>query len=188
MPTMDEGAFVLDFWTPPGTSLAESDRLLRQVEEILHETPEIDTYSRRTGTELGFAITEPNRGDFAVMLKSGRKRSIEAVIDEVRGKVQAQVPGLDVEFIQVLQDLIGDLAGAPAPIEIKLFGEDQTQLKTLAEEIAKKVGEIKGAADVKSGIIESGPELAIKIDSDSRRTRRTDCRRDCLSSECGNVW
>ena len=164
MPTMDEGAFILDFLTPPGTSLAESDRLLVQVEDILKATPEVSAYSRRTGTELGFAITEPNRGDFAVMLKTTRKRNIEAVIDEVRGKIAEEVPGLDVDFVEVLQDLIGDLAGAPAPVEIKLFGEDQAQLNALGTDLAAKLGKIKGAADIKSGVIESGPELVVKVD------------------------
>ena len=164
MPTMDEGAFVLDFWTPPGTSLAESDRLLRKIDAILQETPEVLSFSRRTGTELGFAITEPNRGDYAVMLKENRKRDIEAVIEEVRGKVAEAAPGVDVEFIQVLQDLIGDLAGAPNPVEIKLFGENQADLETAATAIADKLGKVKGAADVKSGIIESGPELVARVD------------------------
>ena len=164
MPTMDEGAFILDYLTPPGTSLAESDRLLRQIEDVLKETPEVSAYSRRTGTELGFAITEANRGDFAVMLKPNRTRKIEAVIDEVRGKVAESVPGVDVDFIEVLQDLIGDLAGAPAPIEIKLFGENQAELNALGTSLSEKLGKIKGTADLKSGVIDSGPDLIAKID------------------------
>lgn len=164
MPAMDEGAFVLDYWTPPGTSLAESNRLIFRIEEILKETPEVASFSRRLGTELGFAITEPNRGDFAVTLKPNRKRNIEAVIEEVRGKVAEAAPGVDADFIQVLQDLIGDLAGAPAPIEIKLFGEDIPTLQTLAKEIGEKLEKIRGTADMKTGIIEEGPQLTAKID------------------------
>lgn len=164
MPAIDEGAFVLDFLTPPGTSLAESDRLLRKIEKVLAETPEVASYSRRTGTQLGFAITEPNTGDFAVMLKENRKRSIEAVIDEIRGKVAEDVPGVEVEFIQVLQDLIGDLAGAPAPIEIKLIGEDQAVLEGLAPVVVGKLEKITGVVDVQSGVIESGPELIAQVD------------------------
>jgi CzcA family heavy metal efflux pump len=164
MPAMDEGAFVLDYWTPPGTSLAESDRLLRKIEGILQETPEVLTYSRRTGTELGFAMTEPNRGDFAVMLKPGRRRNIEAVMDEVRDRVQEQVPGVDVDFIQVLQDLIGDLAGAPEPVEVKFFGADQTRLNALARDMTEKIGKIPGVVDAKNSVIESGPEMVARID------------------------
>ena len=159
MPEIDEGAFVLDYWTPPGTSLDESDRLLTKVDEILQSTPEISTFSRRTGTELGFAITESNRGDYAIMLKPNRKRPIEEVISDVRGRVQAEVPGLDVDFIQVLQDLIGDLAGNPDPIEIKIFGENKEEVEKLAEDMAAKLGKIKGLADVKSGVVESGPQI-----------------------------
>src|SRR5205085_2593648 len=123
MPAMDEGAFVLDYLTPPGTSLEETDRLLRQIESILQETPEVSGYSRRTGTEMGFFITEPNTGDFAVVLKHNRHKSIEAVMDEIREKIVTTVPGIEVEFVLVLQDLIDDLSGAAAPIEVKLFGE-----------------------------------------------------------------
>ena len=164
MPAMDEGAFILDYTTLPGTSLAESDRLLRKMEDILKETPEVETYSRRTGTELGFAITEPNRGDFAVVLKRERKRGIDAIQDDLRDKIKSEVAGVDIDFVQVLQDLIGDLSGAPDPIEIKLFGENQTQINALAKSVGEKLEKIKGVVDMKTGVIESGPELVAHID------------------------
>ncbi len=164
MPAMDEGAFILDYWTPPGTSLAESDRLLRKIEGILRSTPEVAAYSRRTGTELGFAITEPNRGDIAVELKPNRRRNIEQIMDDVRGRIAGQVPGVRVDFIQVLQDLIGDLSGSVAPIELKLFGESQQQLAELAPRLADKLAGIPGVVDVKSGIVEAGPELIFRVD------------------------
>lgn len=167
MPTMDEGAFVLDYQSPPGTSLAESDRLLRQVDKILMDTPDVLTFSRRTGTELGFAITEPNRGDYAVMLKENGRRPIKDVIAEVRDKVTALGPGLETEFIQVLQDLIGDLAGSSSPIEVKLFGEDQAQLEKVASDVADQLGKVKGLADVQSGVIEAGPEIRFNLDPGS---------------------
>jgi CzcA family heavy metal efflux pump len=168
MPEMDEGAFVLDYVTPPGTTLEESDRLLRKIEDLLKETPEVEAYSRRTGTELGFAITEPNTGDFAVTLKPHRKRSINAVMDDLRDTIQKEVPGVDIEFHQVLQDLIGDLSGAPSPIEIKLFGEDQAQLKALADTLKDKVSGpygVKGLVDATTSALESGPELVVRVDS-----------------------
>lgn len=164
MPAMDEGAFILDYWTAPGTSLAESDRLLRHVEKILKETPEVASYSRRTGTELGMFITEPNTGDFAVSLKARPRRNIEAVIESVRERIQTEVPGIEVDFVQVLQDLIGDLAGAPAPVEIKLFGENEAQLNDLARQVAAKLEKVPGAVDVNSGVVETGPELVARID------------------------
>ena len=164
MPEMDEGAFILDYVLPPGTSLPEGDRVLRQIETILKETPEVSGYSRRTGAGLGFEVHEQNTGDFAVVLKPDRKRNIEAVIDDVRGKIKSDVAGIDVDFLQILQDLIGDLSGAPSPIEIKLFGEDQTKLMALAKSLADKLGKIKGMVDVKSGVVETGPELVTRID------------------------
>jgi CzcA family heavy metal efflux pump len=164
MPTMDEGAFILDYTTPPGTTLTESDRLLRKVDKVLHETPEVAGYSRRTGTELGFAITEPNRGDFAVILKPNRKRGIEEVITDVRKRVADDAPGIDVDFSQILQDMIGDLAGASSDVEIKLFGENQRQTEALAKGIKEKLDKIKGTADSKSGVTEAGPELVVQVD------------------------
>lgn len=164
MPSMDEGAFILDYHTPAGTSLAESDRLLRQVDSILLATPDVASFSRRTGTELGFAITESNRGDYAVMLKEGHRRPIDDVIADVRGKVGDLGPGLDTEFIQVLQDLIGDLAGSPSPIEVKLFGEDKAKVEAVAGDLADRLGKVKGLADVQSGVVQSGPEIRLDLD------------------------
>jgi len=165
MPSMDEGAFVLDYLSPPGASLDESDRLLRNVDAILQSTPEIASYSRRTGTELGFAITESNRGDYAVMLKENRQRSIDQVMEEIRGRIADEVPGLETEFIQVLQDLIGDLAGGSNPIEVKLFGADQPQLEELAAKLSDDLGQVHGLVDVQSGVVELEPELALNVDS-----------------------
>lgn len=164
MPAMDEGAFVLDYRTPPGTSLDESHRLLSQIDAILKDTPEVASTSLRVGTELGFAITEPNTGDFTVTLKKERKRKIEDVMDDVRGRITEQVPGVETDFIQVLQDLIGDLAGSPAPVEVKLFGEDQAQLEETARSIAGTLEKVRGAVDVQTGVIESGPELVARVD------------------------
>ena len=122
LPAIDEGGFVLDYVMPPGSSLQETDRVMRRIEAILQATPEVENTSRRTGLELGLAaVTEPNTGDIAVKLKAGRSRGVDEVIAEVRAKVRSTEPGLDVEFIQVLQDMIGDLTGAPEPVVVKLF-------------------------------------------------------------------
>ncbi len=164
MPAMDEGSVVLDYWTPPGTSLAESDRILRQIDAVLKETPEVATYSRRTGTELGFFITEANTGDYSITLKPLPRRGIETVVDEMRAKIEARVPGIKVEFVQVLQDLIGDLAGAAAPVEVKLFGEDQAQLEEAAGRVAARLEKVPGAVDISTSIVEAGPELVARVD------------------------
>lgn len=164
MPNMDEGAFILDYVTPPGTSLQESNRLLMKIEKILKQTPEVSAFSRRTGAELGFAITEPNRGDFAVMLKSGPRRSIDDVMNDVRQKIEMTVPGVQIDFSEVLQDLIGDLSGAPAPIEIKIFGEHPSITQPLARKIGENLSKITGVVDMKTGVVESGPELVAQVD------------------------
>src|SRR6266550_908537 len=128
LPEFDEGAFILDYWAPPGSSLSETDRMLHKVEDLLRKTPEIEGYSRRTGLELGLFITEPNRGDFAVKLKPGHTRSTEDVIADLRQQVAESEPALEVEFVGILSDVIGDLTSSPEPIEIKLFSEDENAL------------------------------------------------------------
>ena len=135
VPSMDEGAFVLDYWAPPGAALGETERMLTQVDAILRATPEVANFARRTGAELGFFLTESNRGDLLGALHTSRGRDSEAVIEDVRQRIEAQVPGLRVEFVQVLQDMIGDLSGNPSPIEIKLFGDDPAVLRSWRREV-----------------------------------------------------
>lgn len=163
LPAQDEGAFVLDYFTRPGTSLAETDRMLRHVEEILRSTPEIESYSRRTGARLALAIAEPNTGDFLVKLKTERSRSTEEVIDELREKVEAAEPALSTEFPGVLSDLIGDLTWSPDPIEIKIFTNDADQLKGLAAKIAEEIEQVPGVVDVNDGLVVAGPSLRYKV-------------------------
>jgi len=132
LPEMDEGAFILDYLTPAGTSLTETNRILQHVEQILRSTPEVEITSRRTGLQLGLAaVTEANSGDFSVRLKPNRDRDIEEIMADVRDRIKKSEPALDVEFIQVLQDMIGDLSNSPEPIQIKLFSSDSALLNQL---------------------------------------------------------
>ena len=163
LPAFDEGAFVLDYIAPPGTSLEETDRILNHVEELLKETPEVESYSRRTGLQLGLSITEPNTGDFLVKLKSERSRTTTEVTDELRGKVEESEPALEVEFVGILSDLIGDLTSSPAPIEIKIFSEDQTALHKAASETEDAIKKIPGVVDTNNGVIVSGSAITFKI-------------------------
>jgi CzcA family heavy metal efflux pump len=164
MPTMDEGGFILDYVAPPGTSLTETDRLLRQVEEVLHETPEVETYSRRTGLQLGGGLSESNIGDFFVRLKPFPRRHIEEVMDDVRTHIEEHIPGLEVELLQLMEDLIGDLTSVPQPIEIKLYHDDEKTLNSLAPRVAELVRKVKGIVEVKSGIVPAGDALNIEVD------------------------
>jgi CzcA family heavy metal efflux pump len=164
MPKVDEGGFVLDYVGPPGTSLTETDRTLRQVEDILRKTPEVQSYSRRTGFGLGGDINEPNSGDFFVRLKPFPRRPIEQVMDEVRTEVQHKLPGLEVELLQLMEDLIGDLTGKPEPIVINLFAEDERVLPDLAQKVADAVGKVPDVVEVKSGIVPAGDALNIEVD------------------------
>lgn len=163
LPAQDEGAFVLDYFSRPGTSLAETDRMLRHVEEILRSTPEIEGYSRRTGARLALAIAEPNTGDFLVKLKQNRARSTAEVIDELRQKIQAAEPALSTEFPGVLGDLIGDLTWSPDPIEIKIFTNDTDQLRQVAARVAEEIKQVPGVVDVNDGLVVAGPSLSYRV-------------------------
>jgi multidrug efflux pump subunit AcrB len=164
MPVMDEGGFILDYLSPPGTSLAETDRLLRQLENILQSTPEVDTYSRRTGLQLGGGLSEANIGDFFVRLKPNRSRGIEEIMDDVRTQTQEHIPGLQIETAQLMEDLIGDLTSVPQPIEVKLYSDDEKTLHTIAPRIADAISKINGVVEVKNGIVPAGDALSIEVD------------------------
>src|SRR5438270_172874 len=164
MPVMDEGGFILDYISPPGTSLEETDRLLRQVESVLQETPEVQTYSRRTGLQLGGGVTEANTGDFFVRLKPFPRRGIEEVMDDVRGEIEKHIPGLQVELLQLMEDLIGDLTSVPQPIEVKLYSDDEQLLRTLPPRVADTISKVRGVVEVKNGIVPAGDALNIQVD------------------------
>ncbi len=167
LPAMDEGGFIVDYIMPAGSSLAETNRVITTVEQILRSTPEVESTSRRTGLQLGLAaVTEANTGDIAVKLKRSRSRASDEVIAEVRAKVKQQVPMLDVEVVQLLQDMIGDLTSAPEPLVIKMFAQDPTLLKTWAPRVGDAITKIHGVVDVLNGIDNtiSGPATLFKVD------------------------
>ena len=165
LPEIDEGAFVLDYWTPGGTALVETDRQVNIAERILMATPEVSGISRRTGAELGLFATEQNRGDLVVRLKpeSQRNRSSEEVINEVRSKIASAVPRLRIEFVQILSDVINDLAGAARPVEVKLFGADLNGLEAYAKSLEPGMAKLDGIEDFYNGVSELSPELMMHI-------------------------
>jgi CzcA family heavy metal efflux pump len=167
LPEMDEGGFILDYIMPAGSSLSETNRVLEHVERILHATPEVEITSRRTGMEMGFnAVHEANTGDFTVKLKTKRSRSIDDVMADIRQQIRTTEPELDIEFTQVLQDMIGDLSNAPEPIQLKIFTNDPAQLAQLGPRVGDAIGKIPGVVDVQDGIENtvSGPATNFQID------------------------
>jgi CzcA family heavy metal efflux pump len=166
LPEMDEGGFIVDYLSPAGSSLQETNRMVSHIEQMLREVPEVESTSRRTGLELGLAVvTEVNRGDIAVKLKSKRRRSGEEVMSELRAEIAQQEPGLEVEFVQVLQDMIGDLSNAPEPVQIKLFSPDAALLEQWAAKVGDAIHDIKGVVDVRNGIENtiSGPATVFQV-------------------------
>ena len=162
LPEMDEGSIVLDYNSPPGTSLEETDRMLREVEKIIVATPEVEAYSRRTGTEMGFFITEPNRGDYLIQLKKDRTKTTDEVIEDIRKQIEATQPALRIDFGQVIGDMLGDLMASVEPVEIKIYGNDQDQLHDLSRQVADIVSGTEGTADVFNGIVIAGPSVTIE--------------------------
>ena len=166
MPEFDEGAFVIDYKMPPGTSLTETDRALRQVEDILKDAEGVQTWSRLTGalSGSGLEIAPQNQGDLVVRLKSGKRPPADEIMDDVRKDIETAIPNIQVDIKQILGDLIGDLAGSPSDIEVKIFGPDINQLKVLAHQVGTRVASVKGAVDMSEGITESGPEAVVNVD------------------------
>lgn len=174
LPEMDEGGFTLDYWTPAGASLSETNRMITHIEQIIKSVPEVESTSRRTGAELGLAaVTEANRGDILVKLKQKRSRAIDDIMEDVRQQANAQEPAVRTEFIQVLQDMIGDLTGEPEPVTIKLFSEDPAQLETWAPKVAAAIAYddkthkgVEGVVDVLDGLENtiSGPAVEFTVD------------------------
>ncbi|MFT3837039.1 MAG: efflux RND transporter permease subunit [Myxococcaceae bacterium] len=167
LPEMDEGAFVLDYFLPASASLTDTDAAARKIEAVLRTIPEVQTWSRRTGAELGpVTATLVSRGDIMVRLKprSQRTRSAEEVISDARERVEKEVPAARVEFVMVLQDVLNDLAGTPRPIEIKVFGEDYAVLRQLAAEISARIETVPGLVDAYQGFDEDSPQLTLRVD------------------------
>jgi len=161
LPEMDEGSIVLDFNSPPGTSLEETNRMLNEVDRILETTPEVKTYSRRIGTQMGFFITEPNRGDYLIELNAKRNKTTDEVSNLIRLRIEKALPALKVDFGQVITDMLGDLMSSVQPVEIKIFGDNNLKLQTLSKQIADSIKTIKGTADIFDGIVVAGPMLKI---------------------------
>jgi CzcA family heavy metal efflux pump len=164
LPEFDESAFVLDYLAPAGSSLEETNRMLNHVEEMLMKTPEVESYSRRTGLEMGLFVTEPNTGDFAVKLKPAHKRSTKEVIAELRDQIAESEPALEIEFVGIVPDVIGDLEGNPEPIEVKLFSEDAAALQAKADEVETAIKKVSGVVDTLNGVVISGPAVTFNID------------------------
>ena len=162
---MDEGSIILDYWTPAGTSLTDTDQMLGEVEKIIASLPDVASYSRRTGDQLGFFITEPNSGDYVIRLKpKGERRGVEEVTDDLRARIAAAQPAVHADFGQLLEDNIGDLAGGvPQPIDIKIYGEDQAVLQDRAQAAAAILQSVSGVEDVFNGLTVAGPKVTVRV-------------------------
>jgi CzcA family heavy metal efflux pump len=163
LPAFDEGGFVIDFWAPPGTSLTETSRQLDEAEKILSANPDVESYSRRLGTEMGMFVTEAYRGDFAVKLKRDRKHSTDEVIAELRHTYNEQFPAFRWDFPGILTDVIGDLQLTPDPVEIKLFSPDLKWLKQTAPRVEEEIKKISGVVDTFDGLTETGPSINFRV-------------------------
>lgn len=164
LPDMDEGSIVLDYVSPPGTSLDDTDAMLKQVDQILMKMPDVESFSRRTGTQLGFFITEPNTGDYLIQLKKSRSKTTEEISNDIRIRIESILPALRVDFGQLIGDMLGDLMSSVQPVEVKIFGDDHTKLEAYADTVATIVESTSGTADVFNGVVIAGPTVAFEPD------------------------
>jgi cobalt-zinc-cadmium resistance protein CzcA len=162
LPEMDEGGIVLDYLSPPGTTIEETNSMLNKVDEIVRRQPEVTNFSRRTGTQMGFFITEPNTGDYLIQLNKKRDKTTDEVSDEIRKKIEASIPQLRVDFGQVIGDMLGDLISSVQPVEIKIFGDNENKIEALSQQVAEEISTVRGTADVFDGIITAGPEVSVQ--------------------------
>lgn len=163
LPEFDEGGFVIDYNAPPGTSLTETSRQLDEAEAIIRANPDVESYSRRLGTQLGLFITEPYSGDFLVKLKPDRKHSTDEVIAEFRHEFNNRFPDIRWDFPGILTDLIGDLQLTPNPIEIKLFSPDLKWLEETAPRVEQEISKVSGVVDTFDGLTETGPSINLRV-------------------------
>ena len=162
LPDMDEGSIVLDYTSPNGASLEATDKMLKLVDKVLQNTPEVESFSRRTGTQMGFFITEPNRGDYLIQLKKKRSKTTDEVSNEIRTKVESILPALRIDFGQVIGDMLGDLMASVQPVEIKIYGDDPNKLTMIADSVSNIISNINGMADVFNGITIAGPSINLE--------------------------
>jgi len=162
LPELDEGSIVLDYYSPPGTNINETDRLCKEMEKVILENPDVQSYSRRTGIRMSFRAHPANEGDYSIQLKQNRKKTTEEVISDLRHKISAKVPVLTIEFGQRIADLLGDLIGKAQPIEVKIFGDDYQELQLLADACHQVMDSIPGIVDIDDGLVPEGPSLIFK--------------------------
>lgn len=174
MPHMDEGGFILDYKAQSGSAIEDTDRLLRQVEQILAQMPDVESYSRRTGAGLGGGLNEPDQGDYFIRLKNGPRRSTDAVMADLRQRITQAVPGLDVETAQLMEDLVGDLTAVPQPIEVKLFGADPDAIASAARAVAARLRKIDGVVEVVDGLRVAGDSIVVHVDPAAARLQGLD--------------
>ena len=165
MPDMDEGGFSMEYIAPSGGSLTETDRLLRQVGKILRANPNVATYSRRTGMQLGGSLTESYAGDYYVQLKPFPRPPIEQVMDKIAKEIHHRVPSLYIDPEQLMQDQIGDLTAVPQPIRVEIFSDHQSVLDHEARKVLAAIEKVNGVADARSGVVVAGDSIYVKINS-----------------------
>jgi multidrug efflux pump subunit AcrB len=159
LPDLDEGTIVMDYYMPPGTSLMETDRVLRNAEKIILANPNVETYCRRTGIRMSFSTVPQNFGDYSIQLKKDRNKTTEGVIADLRTKISMAQPVLHISFGQRIADLLGDLMSTPQPIEVKFFGDDYNELQSISKQAEKIMANVKGIADIDNGLRIAGPTV-----------------------------
>ena len=164
LPDFNEGTLTVGMATLPGTSLEESDRLGRMVENILLSHPEVVATARRTGRAEGDPhAMDVSASEMEVTLKMG-ERSKEDFLAALRADF-ASVPGTQIVVGQPISHRIDHmLSGSRSNIAVKIFGPDLGELRRLTESVKSVVQEIPGAVDVTDEQQTDIPFLTIRFD------------------------
>ncbi len=165
LPDFNEGSLTISAVTLPGTSLAESDRLGRRIEKLLHEFPEVVSTARRTGrAELDEHAQEVSASEIDVRLDLQKGRSKSVLLAELRLRLSI-LPGVNITIGQPISHRIDHLlSGTRANVAVKIFGDDLAQLRSTAQAMQAVMQEIPGLVDIAIEQQVDLPQLHIAFD------------------------
>lgn len=167
----DYRLFYINVDLPNGSLLKETDRIAREIESVLLETPEVESYQLTVGTggvsDDGLSVAGANRSNqasFTVNLYETRERSSLDIIDEYRNRF-ASIQGAKIEVVGV-----SDGPPSASPIEFKIFGDELDILKAYSEAATETLKNTPGAVNVSSSLDETSTEFVLKVDREKAAT------------------
>lgn len=168
LPPFNEGSFTINFSTPAGTSLEESNRIGTMGEKLILRVPEVEYVSRRTGrAELDEHVEPVSNSEIEVELKPNNTRTRDEILADIR-KELIILKGVSVNIGQPISHRLDHLlSGVRSQVAIKLFGPDLNDLRLNAGKIKQVVGSVQGAVDVQIEKQVLVPQLLVKVNREA---------------------